>query len=111
MGSRRVQKCIALSSPSVHIDVPMAGPLFLGVLAVSVPLKTVRIFHGSDSGTAGWLQDVRIEDFDDEEEYLLAGGDVEQAKKKKEWGLHDFEKEEDETVEDDVAAGAKLKKE
>ena len=30
---------------------------------------------------------VRLEDFDDEEEFLVAGGDIEEAKTRKEWGL------------------------
>ena len=30
---------------------------------------------------------MRLEDFDDEEEFLVAGGDVEEAKTRKEWGL------------------------
>ena len=34
-------------------------------------------------GKAG--EKVNLEDFDDEEEFLLAGGEIEEAKKRKEW--------------------------
>lgn len=52
--------------------------------------------------STGKGNNVRLEDFDDEEEFLVAGGDVEQAKTRKEWGLAMRAETEDEVVGDDV---------
>jgi hypothetical protein len=43
--------------------------------------------EGEEDGLAEKGKKVRLEDYDDEEEFLLAGGDVEEAKTRKEWGL------------------------
>ena len=46
---------------------------------------------------------VRVEDFDDEEEFLVAGGDAEDAKTRKEWGMALLNKvsvEDDDNVDD-----------